>query len=236
MPKIRSVILALGLLMAPLPAAADVSIGIGFPYVSIGVNVPAYPRLVRVPGHPVYYAPHLGVNFFFYDGLYWVFHNDNWYASSWYNGPWAFVSPYDVPVFILRIPVRYYRHPPTYFRSWRRDDPPHWRDNWGDNWERRRGDWDRRDDRDYRDGRDDRDYRDGRDDRDRRAAPPPPAPLPSYQREYSREQYPRQVQQQHQLLQQKYRYQPREPVVRHHYEEMGKGQDRGRDQGRGRNN
>lgn len=229
MPKIRNVILALGLLMAPLPAAADVSIGIGFPHVSIGINVPAYPRLVRVPGHPVYYAPHLSANFFFFDGLYWIFYNDNWYASSWYNGPWAFVSPYDVPVFILRIPVRYYRHPPPYFRSWRRDDPPRWRDSWGDDWERRRGDWD------SRDGRDGRDYRDGRDDRDRRAAPPP-APLPSYQREYSRERYPRQVQQQHELLQQKYRYQPREPVVRHHYEEMGKGRDSGRDQGRGRNN
>jgi hypothetical protein len=56
--------------------------------VSIGINVPIYPRLVVVPGYPVYYAPQLDSNYFFYDGLYWVFQDDNWYQSSWYNGPW----------------------------------------------------------------------------------------------------------------------------------------------------
>ena len=80
MLKMRNLVFALGVLVAPLPAAADVSvgIGIGLPNVSIGINVPAYPRLVRVPGYPVYYAPHLHVNLFFYDGLYWLFYNDNW--------------------------------------------------------------------------------------------------------------------------------------------------------------
>ena len=93
MMKIRNLILVMGVLMSPLAAsAAQVSIAIGTPHVSIGINVPAYPRLVRVPGHPVYYAPGLQANFFFYDGLYWVFHSDNWYASSWYNGPWWFVE------------------------------------------------------------------------------------------------------------------------------------------------
>lgn len=204
MIKIRNAILVLGMAISPLAAAdTQVSVGIGFPHVSIGINLPTYPRLVRVPSYPVYYAPHLEVNYFFYDGLYWVFYNDNWYASSWYNGPWAFVSPYDVPVFILRVPVRYYRHPPTYFRRWRPDEPPHWKENWGRDWEQRRGDWDGR---------------------DRRAGPPapPPAPLPSYQREYSRDRYPREVQEQHQLIEQKYRYQPREPAVQHHYQEMGR--------------
>lgn len=214
MLKIRNILLVLGLLVSPLPAsAADVSVGIGFPHISIGINVPAYPRLVRVPGYPVYYAPHLHVNYFFYDGLYWIFYNDNWYASSWYNGPWAFVSPYDVPVYILRIPVRYYRYHPSYFRNWRRDEPPRWRESWGHEWERRRGDdWDRREWRDSR-------------------VMPMPAPLPSYQREYSRDRYPRQVQQQHQLLEQRYRYQPREPAVQYHYREMGRGRNQGGDRG-----
>ena len=30
------------------------------------------------------------------------------------------VAPQAVPLFVLRIPVRYYRNPPTYFRGWRR--------------------------------------------------------------------------------------------------------------------
>ena len=45
------------LLGAATPAAAQVSIGIGIhtPGVSIGINVPAYPRFVLEPGYPVYF-------------------------------------------------------------------------------------------------------------------------------------------------------------------------------------
>jgi hypothetical protein len=211
MLKTRNLILVLGMLMLP-PASsvAQVSIGIGLPHVSIGINLPAYPRLVRVPGYPVYYAPQVEANFFFYDGLYWVYLDDNWYASSWYNGPWWLVDRREVPVFILRVPVRYYRRPPVYFHDWRRDAPPRWGEHWGHDWERHRDDWDRP---------------------PRRI--PPPAPLPSYQRQYSGERYPRQTERQHELEQQKYRYQPRDPVVRKHYQERSKGQDQGQ-QGQGR--
>ncbi len=214
MLKIRNLILALGLMMSPLVAsAADVSIGIAVPGVSIGINLPAYPRLARVPGYPVYYAPQLEANFFFYDGMYWIYQNDDWYASSWYNGPWDLVEPYYVPVYVLQIPVRYYRRPPAYFHGWRPEAAPRWGDHWGRDWERRRSDWDRR---------------------PRRA--PAAAPLPVYQRQYSGERYPQQVERQHELQQQKYRYQPRDPVVRQHYQKQGKdnGQDRGQDRGQGR--
>ena len=84
-------------------AVAQVSIGIGLPGVSIGINLPFYPDLVRVPGYPVYYAPRLDSNFFFYDGMYWVYQEDDWYASSWYSGPWARVAP-AVPVGHFKIP------------------------------------------------------------------------------------------------------------------------------------
>ena len=76
-----------------------------------------------MPGYPVYYDPRADSNYFFYDGLYWVYQEDNWYASDWYNGPWQSVAPYDVPVFVLRVPVRYYRQPPAYFRGWRAEHP-----------------------------------------------------------------------------------------------------------------
>jgi hypothetical protein len=155
-----------------------------------------FPELVRVPDYPVYYAPQMDANYFFYDGVYWVYQNDNWYASSWYNGPWGLVYPEEVPVFVLRIPVRYYRQPPAYFRGWRPDAPPRWGDHWGRDWEQRRSGWDRW-------------YR---------GAVPAPAPLPDYQRHYSGDRYPRQVQQQQTLSRQNYRYQPNDPVVRQHYQ------------------
>jgi len=198
MLKIRYVFIVLGMLSSSVAfAAAQLSIGIGFPNVSIGINLPAYPQLVRVPGYPVYYAPRLEANFFFYDGMYWVYQDDNWYASSWYNGPWGLVDPEAVPVYVLRIPVRYYRQPPAYFRGWRSDAPTRWGDHWGHDWEQRRSGWDRG---------------------NRRAAPAP-APLPVYQRQYSGDRYPQQMEQQQELQQRRYRYQPRDPVVQQHYQE-----------------
>ncbi|MFZ3086557.1 MAG: hypothetical protein WA123_00665 [Methylotenera sp.] len=199
MMKIRYLLIVLGMLLCSVTSAAvQVGIGIGLPHVSIGINFPAYPELVVVPGYPVYYAPRLQANLFFYDGMYWVYQDDYWYASSWYNGPWWLVEPEYVPVFILRVPVRYYLRPPVYFHGWRRDAPPRWGDHWGHDWDQHRSGWDRW---------------------DRRSAPPP-APPPVYQRQYSGDRYPQQLEQQHELHQRNYNYQPQDPVVRQHYQEQ----------------
>ncbi len=159
--------------------------------VRIGTNLGTYPALVAVPGYPVYYAPRLGANFFFYDGLFWVYARDSWYTSSWYDGPWDAVAPEEVPFFVLRVPVRYYRLPPAYFRAWDPEAPPHWGEHWGHDWAQGREGWDHWD----------------------RASVPAPAPLPTYQRAYSEERYPRGVKQLA-LRAQHYHYQPREAVVR----------------------
>jgi len=126
MKKMNKLVVAVALAcgtLAAAPVSAQVSFAVSTPGLSIGVNVPAYPQLVPVPGYPVYYAPQLNSNYFFYDGLYWVYSNDNWYASSWYNGPWSLVEPDVVPVFLLRVPVRYYRRPPTYHDDRLRNAP-----------------------------------------------------------------------------------------------------------------
>ena len=130
---------AIALLLSSVsPARAQVSVGI-----NIGIDVPVFPELVPVPGYPVYYAPSASANYFFYDGLYWVFVRDGWYASSWYDGPWHLVGPDYVPVYLLRVPVRYYRVPPPYFHAWRPDGPPRWGERYGPAWERRRAGWNR---------------------------------------------------------------------------------------------
>lgn len=198
MKKIRYGLIVLSMLFCSATfAGAQISIGIGLPNVSIGINLPIYPDLTPVPGYPVYYAPQVNANYFFYDGMYWVFQDDNWYASTWYNGPWAIVEPYAVPLFVLRIPVRYYRQPPVYFRGWQSNAPPRWGQHWGREWEQRRGGWDRWN----------------------RSSVPARAPRPSYQRQYSGDRYPRQVEQQHTLYKKSYRYQPRDKVVRQHIQQ-----------------
>ncbi len=177
------------------PAAAQVGFAIEAPGISIGINMPVYPQFVQVPNYPVYYAPQANANYFFYDGMYWVYQQDNWYASSWYNGPWSFVSPQAVPYYILRVPVRYYRRPPVYFHGWTSSAPPRWGEHWGNTWAQSRQGWDSWD----------------------RRSVPAPAPLPTYQRQYSGNNYPR-VEQQQALQSQNYRYQPREAVVQQHYQ------------------
>lgn len=190
-------IVLLTLLWSVTSAIAQVSIGIGLPGVNIGINLGGYPQLVQVPGYPVYYAPQMDSNYFFYDGMYWVYEQDNWYASTWYNGPWGVVGPEYVPLYILRVPVSYYRQPPGYFRGWRSNAPPRWDEHWGNDWSQRRSGWNKWD----------------------RASAPRPAPLPTYQRQYSGDRYPR-VEQQQELRARNYSYQPRDTVVRQHFQEQ----------------
>jgi hypothetical protein len=101
-----------------------------------------------------------------------------------------------VPVYILRVPVRYYRRPPIYFRGWQPEAPPRWGDHWGNDWQRQRYGWDHWN----------------------RNSVPPPAPLPTYQRQYSGSRYPS-YQQQRAITSQNYRYQPHDPVVQRHYQQ-----------------
>ncbi len=192
-----TLIMPLMLLAPAIVAPAQVSVGISLPGVSIGINQPVYPDLVPVPGYPVYYAPGSASNYFFYDGMYWVYQNDNWYSSEWYNGPWGQIGPDAVPYFLLRVPVSYYRQPPAYFGGWDRNSPPRWGEHWGHDWEQHRNGWDHWDHRVHQ----------------------APAPLPSYQRQFSGNRYP-QGEQQQALHNQHYHYQPKEAVVRQQYQQQ----------------
>jgi hypothetical protein len=147
----------------------------------------------------VYYAPGVESNYFFYDGLYWDYYDDRWYSSPWYNGPWNFVDPIYVPTYVLWVPIRYYRHPPHYWRGWNVHRPPRWSEHWGRDWQVRHN-------------------------QNFRGAQRPGyarAPLPDYQRGYNRGNYPRAPQQQSTLHSQHYAYRPQENVVRQHYDRRG---------------
>ncbi|WP_159877751.1 hypothetical protein [Aquitalea denitrificans] len=109
--------------------------------VRLDINISSYPALIQIPGYPVYYDPSQQLNYFFYGGRYWIFHEDNWYYSSWYNGPWTRMEANLVPVFIWRIPLRYYQRRPAYFQGWNADEAPRWDQHWGTDWKRHHPDW-----------------------------------------------------------------------------------------------
>jgi hypothetical protein len=188
------------------PATVQAQVG-----VHIGVDIPVFPRLVVVPGYPVYYAPDLRANYFFYDGLFWVFNVDDgyWYSSSWYNGPWVVVEPEFVPQPILVVPYRFYHVRPAYWRGWAYDRPPRWDVYWGPSWVERRRGWDHWD-------------------RNRRWTA---APLPVFQRDFPRDRYPspdRQVT----IYRERYNYKPRDVIVRERETTIIDRQARGGDRAR----
>lgn len=122
----RQIVLG-GLLMAVTmglvpPAAAD-SVN-----VSIGINLGAPPKLVAIPGTPVYHAPALAYNYFSYGGHYYLFRDGAWFRASAYSGPWVSIAVGTVPPPILHVPVEYYKNPPGH---WKKKGPPPWAPAWG---------------------------------------------------------------------------------------------------------
>jgi hypothetical protein len=91
--------------------------------VSLGIRIGEEPRLVVVPGTPVYEAPSLPYNYFFYHRGYYLYHEGAWFRAATYNGPWTVIAIEQVPRPILRVPAEHYRARPEH---WRRNGPPPW--------------------------------------------------------------------------------------------------------------
>src|SRR5258706_11203410 len=172
----------------------------------VNINFSVFPALEPIPHYPVYYAPRARANYFFYDGLYWVFNVDAgyWYSSSWYNGPWVYVEPVFVPQPVLIIPYRYYRVRPAYWSGWAFDAPPRWGQHWGGEWEIRRRGWDHWD-------------------RSHRYVI---APLPLYQKDYPRGRYPS-FSQQVVIHNEHYHYKVQDALIREHHDEIVHKQSQG---------
>ncbi len=111
LPFVTGMALALVVLCASLASA------------QVSINIEVEPRLVPVPGAPVYYAPELLHNVFRLEGRYYLFSEGVWYVAPTYRGPWAFVPLVSVPLPLLSVPVDYYRAP---LYGWRRGGPPPW--------------------------------------------------------------------------------------------------------------
>jgi len=129
----RYVLSALLVLAFAAPAAAQV-------HVDIGIQLPAPPPLVVVPGvATVQYAPSVPGNVFFYGNQYWIYANGGWHVSRRHEGPWIAVAPQFVPRPVLLVPVRYYHVPPGHWKQWQREAPPRWENEWGHPWAEKRG-------------------------------------------------------------------------------------------------
>lgn len=112
-----------GLFLVGRAMGDSFSVGLRTDSLSLGINIGAPPQLVVVPGTPVYQAPGVPHNYFFYGGRYYLFHEGAWFLASHYNGPWTVIAVERVPRQILLVPVEHYKIPPGH---WKKGGPPPW--------------------------------------------------------------------------------------------------------------
>jgi hypothetical protein len=118
----RVLMLAAALLVSGTSAmASDVKINIGLGVPPIVLTAP--PQLVVVPGTPVYYAPNIQANLFFYKGRYYTVANGVWAMAPAYTGPWAVIQIGQVPAPVVAVPIEYYKIPPGQLKK---HGPPPW--------------------------------------------------------------------------------------------------------------
>jgi hypothetical protein len=90
-------IAAVGLLPPGMARAESLSIGVQTDSVHLGIHIGSPPRLVVVPGTPVYQAPSLPYNYFVYRKRYYLFHEGMWLSARHHNGPWTVIAVERVP-------------------------------------------------------------------------------------------------------------------------------------------
>ena len=113
------------LLGLPWVARGDsFSVGVRIESVNLGIFVGDPPAMVSIPGTPVYHAPSVPHNYFYYRWQYYLFHQGAWFVAANCNGPWTVIALDHVPKPILAVPVTYYKVPQGH---WKKSvGPPPW--------------------------------------------------------------------------------------------------------------
>ncbi len=94
------------------------------------------PGLVLIPGTRVYYAPGIGEDIRFYQGIWWRHYDGYWYRAYSWRGPWHYVNRVPEIIYESRPPYPYYHH--VYHRNldrdrWGWEHDRHWdQDRWHD--------------------------------------------------------------------------------------------------------
>lgn len=110
------IFLGISYLFSPERTLAEINVNmdIGLPLPIIVIPEP--PVVVLIPGTPVYHAPHVGIDIFFYSNRWYRKHNGRWYKASYYNGPWAYLPVQRIPVALVNLPPDYRHIPPGHQR------------------------------------------------------------------------------------------------------------------------
>jgi hypothetical protein len=126
MLRLLALVLALTALVVTTAASQAVADGVK---IGVDIRIPSPPpivvasppRLVVVPGTPVFHAPGASINVFAYGGHYYSFHEGAWFVAAAPGRPWVAIAPAKVPRPVLAVPVTYYKVPPGHAKKLGRD-------------------------------------------------------------------------------------------------------------------
>jgi hypothetical protein len=126
MLRLLALVLALTALVVTTAASQAVPDGVK---IGVDIRIPSPPpivvasppRLVVVPGTPVFHAPGASINVFAYGGHYYSFHEGAWFVAAAPGRPWVAIAPAKVPRPVLAVPVTYYKVPPGHAKKLGRD-------------------------------------------------------------------------------------------------------------------
>ena len=121
----------------PEKARAEVNINVGIipPIPQVVISTP--PPMIQIPGTYIYAVPDIDADVVFYQGSWFRPHQNYWYRSNGYNGPWVNIDLNFMPGPILRLPPGFRSVPPGHKRfpygqmkkNWRSWEQSH---HWGD--------------------------------------------------------------------------------------------------------
>ncbi len=92
-----------------------------YPYDYEALDLAAPPDFVEPPELGFYVAVGVPFDLFFFNNMYYLYRNDCWYSSRYYNGPWSGIYHRNVPYALHRYPFeRIHHYRDNYYGHYRR--------------------------------------------------------------------------------------------------------------------
>ncbi len=101
-----AVLMSVGML-SPGTSHAGIGVSVTIPLPVLRLDAP--PALTIIAGTPVYFAPDVQADLFFYHGNWYRPYGGEWYVSAEFRGPWGHVAIGNVPPPLVDLPP-YYRN------------------------------------------------------------------------------------------------------------------------------
>lgn len=108
---VGSMLLSVGMFS---PGTSEAGIGLSAAIPLPGLRLAASPSLALIAGTPVYFAPDVEADLFFYHGNWYRPYGGEWYVSAEFGGPWGRVSIGNVLRPLVDLPSDYRNEPSSY--------------------------------------------------------------------------------------------------------------------------